>query len=776
MADSSTTNPTERGDVNDATMDDDDITIVSGKKAKKQDYIEDEMVESTLRYEIPYKSQAKADDVHTHADLLELLTKVYDDNELRIYDNKNMRIKNFSAKKWRNKKYYNSHFGSYVDTAQKKTVVAHRIKSQKPLNTLKGDPSVIAFLKKTNTFLRVHMWQEDELELRDIGFLLSYVPSKHSKNFVTKDMVARTKSVQGTEWSSAPSFKLIHAQPKLKLQGKTKLLRTHAYSVQVKSKDAPAMNLFLRTIYHNEPLYMPYSMNKKFPQAVAKAIVKQNRLIADTYVIVMIGVSREVMAAIAHEELEDIPGFLGVSDTNKTDKNGRFLILVEEKTFIKTRKLISTKLQAWIRNCSTTIQATIPDTFPAPQVNLGFIDHDDDSSGHASYMSSCAQSYGSYDETDDIDDAFFAPTSTTFRPGQSPSYAAALSGNRPVIPVATVNTDQALPETVTIKAHRTAIAGLQAEVSIALLQAENAKLRSLLEAQASQTPSTVTEISTPDLHSNPMEARMMLMETNMNNMTTEFKKWMTEVSSSLRPSSASEPSGYGSQNSTSKNDRADGSTPTRPQSKKMDTRKSPRLDPMDTDRTAEAIELFPQQPSPPPSPGPLTQQENHIESPPRECDGKDSPELEHSPPFTNMAALLAANASPRSPTGYDSDNNHYVYEENDAGGLTCKGIAQPADYHPDGTIRGPQPTAAQNEMAKLMLQRTFHPSPSRLSLPYLDTALRPASPNTLATQEETEVSSTTTLQGPLSPSPEERDTVMGSPQRLPAEGAQPDHE
>jgi uncharacterized protein (DUF1499 family) len=78
-------------------------------------------------------------------------------------------------------------------------------------------------------------------------------------------------------------------------------------------------------------------------------------------------------------------------------------------------------------------------------------------------------------------------------------------------------------------------------------------------------------------------------------------------------------------------------------------------------------------------------------------------------------------------------------------------------------------------MAKLILQRTFHASPSRLTIPSLDTAPQPASPNTLATQE-TEASSTTTQPGQPLPLPEEQDTVMGSPSRLLAEGAQPDHE
>ncbi len=47
MADNSNTNPKERGNANDTMIDDDDVTVVSGRKAKKPDYIEEEMEEST---------------------------------------------------------------------------------------------------------------------------------------------------------------------------------------------------------------------------------------------------------------------------------------------------------------------------------------------------------------------------------------------------------------------------------------------------------------------------------------------------------------------------------------------------------------------------------------------------------------------------------------------------------------------------------------------------------------------------------------------------------
>ena len=59
---------------------------------------------------------------------------------------------------------------------------------------------MIAFLKKTNTYLRAHYWKEDELAIKDIGFLVSYVSSKHSKAFVTNNMIERT-DLLSLEWA-----------------------------------------------------------------------------------------------------------------------------------------------------------------------------------------------------------------------------------------------------------------------------------------------------------------------------------------------------------------------------------------------------------------------------------------------------------------------------------------------------------------------------------------------------------------------------------------------
>jgi hypothetical protein len=50
---------------------------------------------------------------------------------------------------------------------------------------IEHDPVVVKHLKRSNTYLQGHFWKEDEVALKDIGFLVTYVLMKHSNEFVT---------------------------------------------------------------------------------------------------------------------------------------------------------------------------------------------------------------------------------------------------------------------------------------------------------------------------------------------------------------------------------------------------------------------------------------------------------------------------------------------------------------------------------------------------------------------------------------------------------------
>jgi hypothetical protein len=117
---------------NDMAIEDDDTTVVSGTKATKTDYIEQEMGERVIRFKNPFpKGQANNNDTQIHVQLLKVLTKMFDDTGLRIYNNKNLCLKNFEEEKWLDTRYCESHFDIHMNTAQRKTNIAHCIYNQR---------------------------------------------------------------------------------------------------------------------------------------------------------------------------------------------------------------------------------------------------------------------------------------------------------------------------------------------------------------------------------------------------------------------------------------------------------------------------------------------------------------------------------------------------------------------------------------------------------------------------------------------------------------------
>jgi hypothetical protein len=77
------------------------------------------------------------------------------------------------------------------------------------------------------------------------------------------------------------------------------------------------MNQFLGKVYADEHVFVPYSMKKKFPQAVARAIQKQNKCIKETWVVILIRITREMMPQL---ELKQKPMEWLVSQTQTGQK------------------------------------------------------------------------------------------------------------------------------------------------------------------------------------------------------------------------------------------------------------------------------------------------------------------------------------------------------------------------------------------------------------------------------------------------------------------------
>jgi hypothetical protein len=145
-------------------------------------------------------------------------------------------------------------------------------------------------------------------------------------------------------------------------------------------------------------------------------------------------------------------------------------------------------------------------------------------------------------------------------------------------------------------------------------------------------------------------------------------------------------------------------------------------------------------------------------TPPSDNNNKQplSPSTPDSP---NMASMLNALAQALAtyPEGYDSDKLMYVHRENRNRKLFCVGLAQPDNFHPNGTIKGPQPTENQSKTIRNIFHGPNTDDPiDRIPSPVHTSPVHMSPVHMLATEDESNDSSTNSYpEGQPSPTLEE---------------------
>ena len=234
-----------------------------------------------------------------------------------------------------------------------------------------------------------------------------------------------------------------------------------------------------------------------------------------------------------------------------------------------------------------------------------------------------------------------------------------------------------LPQDVEVTAYRSVIATLQADVTIANLQAKIKLLRAQL--LGAQTPSTVTETSYPDTRANEW---MISMEQSIATMTSKFSNWMVEARQLVQPQQQLATI-QGTKHSQNDYLHALSGQP----SKRADTRNTPE---------------------------------------------RGNTHTHSHPPNTSTAlfpdtTVILTQPNPKTPPrGFSTSRPEYLYQDNGDGSLYQVGMAGPQDYDSDGHIQGPQPSP--NQPHHHHTQRKQAPRLSPLAMDQL--ASPPAQPTT----------------------------------------------
>ena len=298
------------------------------EKSANDDNNKDDTPPTTYEFAIRIKIKAEnKDEAHKcHKTIMEIIN-----NEmvnLKLYTNTNELI-NTAEIKSENFEYHE------IGRRTKYFIVVHGVELDQPYHQIKQNEAIFESLKKNHCFIQKHSWSEEVWNIVTIGFL-SGVSTKHQ----SKETVKRNLTDINYP---PPKYELSATTIKTKQDGIS--FSTIAYEVQCEEQDTKDVCDYLtKTGQRINITLMKHKWRYTNPEVYINGIKKQNKFTQNIRTIPIYGVTREAMRRIYNTIItkDDI---IEVSQTAKTDENGRWNVYTTTKNFATTTQWLQDNLQ-----------------------------------------------------------------------------------------------------------------------------------------------------------------------------------------------------------------------------------------------------------------------------------------------------------------------------------------------------------------------------------------------------------------------------------------------
>ena len=419
----------------------DDISTATppwGSKTKKDD---SEMTSKVIKFRFVVSMSSKRQVVapsvvHTH--WMQAVQEALD-NEVVIYNNRNRKVDKIDLIQWSNPLIHQRQFNMHQKTTgrneNRKTTyyLLHRVLTHQSINHIKSIPAVQRILRDHQCFMTEHQWTEEDWDTSQIGFVTGidpnfYTASQAQVKFNTELRKRAEVTTANPKRIKIPQFRMVFSSVRADTQTGQKVA-TKAYSVEVRNADTILMMQTLKSYLKDTPVFVPYTMRRKFPEGFAKAIRYQTQQLTSSMTIVLENIS-DAMMFYLKPHFQNIKGVKDIIPALDVAITGKHKVLVEKDEFNRIRAAITKSLPVWcdVNTISEDAQPTLGQ-FPGP-ARVRPIFNDGMSSGENSWMSASNTSFMSMDfSMGQEDEDYFTNTSKVNR---TFSYAEILLPTSPI--------------------------------------------------------------------------------------------------------------------------------------------------------------------------------------------------------------------------------------------------------------------------------------------------------------------------------------------------------
>ena len=220
--------------------------------------------------------------------------------------------------------------------------IVHRVCSSVPLKEIKSLPKIYELLKNHKCYLNEHRWTEDVLDTVQLGFFQGTNPQFYSADNATTMISNEIK--KSFPKAKIPKFQVTFCSPQTKL--KNIQLRTNAYAIETEKSTSMEMLKMLEHTYRETTEFVPFQMRSKHPDAYARIIYEQSKMIADQHVIVLQYITFDTMYYLT-DRIAAVTGVIGLLEAPNCANIEKYRVLVHKDDFHTARKNLQSELSLW---------------------------------------------------------------------------------------------------------------------------------------------------------------------------------------------------------------------------------------------------------------------------------------------------------------------------------------------------------------------------------------------------------------------------------------------
>ena len=385
-------------------IDTDDLSSVAtppiGYRTSSEDQ---EFVSKTIRFSFAPSDRSRINSIHpseVHTQWIKLIHSAFGD-DVKIISNSNRPVTNLDTSPTANRTFsYAQQFKVHTRKLNNSTtqggsnsmhVIVHRILTRVPFGQIKRQTKAYQLLLDNQCFLHEHLWDEQEWDLKQLGFVTGFNPKYYSNERVTTMFRARLSKAMPRK--KIPKFQMVLKSHRIHHNGRTS--KTQAYAIELPSHVAPQLIPILKEVTKDTTEFVAFQMRKRNPEAFQGAIRYQNHTLSIQQVIAINYIGKDAMYYLT-DRIQSIVGVIDVVPTRNEAQTGRYFVIVNKEDDQRVREKLHKKFKQWYEDAVPDDARPKPDQYTGTSPEIGNVNSDGFSEGDNSWMTNSTRSFMSF--------------------------------------------------------------------------------------------------------------------------------------------------------------------------------------------------------------------------------------------------------------------------------------------------------------------------------------------------------------------------------------------